>query len=168
MKRAAQTPAQYLGSLPPDRRGAIETVRRVILDHLPKGYEEIVGMGMLMYSVPLTVLSDTYNGHPLCYVALASQKNYMSIYLMSVYGDKPTEAWFRTQFEARGKKLDMGKSCVHFKTVDDLPLDLIGETVAKVPMEKWVSLYRQSRTKAKASRPARSARGTRAARARAR
>ena len=92
----------------------------------------------------------------------------MAVYLMSVYGDKKTLDWFRGRFKASGKKLDMGKSCVRFKTLDDLPLDVIGETIAKVPPEKWISLYEQSRMKARTSRPARAAGGTRAGAARAR
>jgi Domain of unknown function (DU1801) len=161
------TPAAYVKTLPPERQEAIQAVRKVVLDNLPEGYEEIVLGGMLMYSVPLSRLPDTYNGHPLAYVALASQKNYMSLYLMSVYGHKPTEQWFRDQFKARGKKLDMGKSCVRFKQVDDLPLDVIGEVVARIPMEKWISAYQQARTPA-ASRSKQSARGTRGGAARAR
>jgi hypothetical protein len=168
MKSAAKTPSQYLASLPADRQVPITKVRQVILDNLPKGYEEYVLGGMLMYCVPLSRLPNTYNGHPLCYVALASQKNYMSVYLMSVYGDKKTEEWFRSRFKAAGKKLDMGKSCVRFGALDDLPLEVIGETVAKVPMETWVSLYEQSRKPAKASGSTRGARDTRAGAAGAR
>ena len=78
----------------------------------------------------------------------------MALYLMTVYGDKKTEEWFRAEFKARGKKLDMGKSCVRFKTLDDLPLDVIGDLVSRVPMEKWISLYEQSRKQARTSRPA--------------
>ena len=121
-----------------------------------------------MYGVPLKRFPDTYNGHPLCYAALASQKNYMSVYLMNVYGHKETEEWFRAAFKTRGKKLDMGKSCVRFKALDDLPLDVIGEAVAKVPMEKWITLYEQSRKPSRTSRPTRAAGGTRAAAAKAR
>jgi hypothetical protein len=168
MQSKAQTPGQYLEALPVERKSAIEKVRQVILDNLPPGYQESVGAGMLMYGVPLSRFPNTYNGHPLCYVALASQKNYMALYLMTVYGDKKTEEWFRSEFEARGKKLDMGKSCVRFKTPDDLPLDVIGDLVSRVPMEKWISLYEQSRKQARTSRPARAAGGTRAGGATAR
>jgi hypothetical protein len=167
-KSAPQTVRQYLDSLKPDRQQAIEQVRQVILDNLPKGYEESVGLGMLMYGVPLSRYPDTYNGHPLCYAALASQKNYMTVYLMSVYGDKKTEQWFRSRFKAAGKKLDMGKSCVHFKTVDDLPLDVIGEVISKVPVDRWISLYEQSRKKPRTSERTRAAGGTRAGATRAR
>lgn len=168
MQSKATTVKQYLDDLPPERKAAIKKVRQVILDSLPPGYEETVGAGMLMYGVPLKRFPDTYNGHPLCYAALASQKNYMSVYLMNVYGHKETEAWFRAAFKTRGKKLDMGKSCVRFKTLDDLPLDVIGEAVGKVPMEKWITLYEQSRKPSRTSRPIRAAGGTRAAAAKAR
>ncbi len=162
-KTAVTTPSVYVKSLPPDRRAAIGAVRKVILDNLPDGYEEQILAGMLAYVVPFSRLAKTYNGHPLMYVGLASQKNYMSLYLLSVYGHAQTEEWFRTQFKARGKKLDIGKSCVRFRTLEDLPLDVIGEAIAKVPIETWISVYQQSRTKAPASRAARAAGGTRAA-----
>jgi hypothetical protein len=168
MQSQAKTAKQYLDELPPGRKAAITKVRQVILDNLPKGYRESFGAGMLMYGVPLSRFPNTYNGHPLCYAALASQKNYMSVYLMTVYGDKKTEQWFRTEFKTRGKKLDMGKSCVRFNTLDDLPLDVIGEAVALVPMEKWISLYEQSRKPSRTSRAARAAGGTRAGAAKAR
>jgi hypothetical protein len=162
VKSSAPTVSAYLKDLPADRRAAIQAVRKVIVDNLPKGYEEQMLGGMLAYVVPFSRLAKTYNGHPLMYAAVASQKNYMALYLMSVYGHAPTEQWFREQFKARGKKLDMGKSCVRFKTLDDLPLDVIGETIAKIPIDTWVSVYEQSRTQA-ASRTARGASGTRAA-----
>jgi hypothetical protein len=168
-KTAARSADQYLKSLPPDRRAAIATVRQTILANLPKGYEEYFMGGMLMYCVPLTLLPNTYNGHPLGYVALASQKNYMSVYLMSAYGDKKTDQWLRTEFERRGKKLDMGKSCIRFKSVDDLPLDVIGQVIARTPIDAWIKVYQQSREKTAAGRRAASGgRGTRAAAARAR
>lgn len=168
MQSKAKTAKQYLEDLPLERQSAIKKVRQVILDNLPPGYEESVGAGMLMYGVPLSRFPGTYNGQPLCYVALASQKHYMVVYLMTVYGDKKTEQWFRAEFKARGKKLDMGKSCVRFRTLDDLPLDVIGEAVARVPMEKWISLYEQSRKPVRTSRTTRAAGGTRAGAARAR
>jgi len=167
-KRASPTATDYIESLPTERRTAIEKVRQVILDNLPEGYQESVGAGMLMYGVPLSRFPNTYNGQPLCYAALASQKNYMSVYLMSVYGDKKTAQWFRSRFKDAGKKLDMGKSCVRFKALDDLPMDLIGEVIAKVPVDRWISLYEQSRKQARTSRPKRASGGTRAGATRAR
>jgi hypothetical protein len=144
---AAKTVTQYLDSLPADRRAALETVRNVILKNLPKGYQEEMNGGVIAYSVPLSRLPETYNGHPLWYTALASQKNYMVVYLMSVYGDKKTLAWFTSRYKASGKKLDMGKSCVRFKALADLPLDLIGEVIARTPVDDWVKIYQQSRKK---------------------
>jgi uncharacterized protein YdhG (YjbR/CyaY superfamily) len=145
MPKKAATVAQYLAGLPPDRRAALEQVRSVILENLPKGYQESMTWGIPSYEVPLDVLPETYNGKPLGYAALGSQKNYMSLYLMNVYGDKKTEQWFRSAFEARGKKLDMGKSCIRFKKVDDLPLDVVGEAISRTPMDAWVRMYRSSR-----------------------
>jgi hypothetical protein len=145
MKSSAATPDAYVKSLPEDRRQAIAAVREIILDNLPEGYEEIVDFGMLVYVVPLRVLPDTYNGHPLGIVALASQKQYMSLYLMCVYGDAASRKWFEAEFRKAGKKLDMGKSCVRFRTLDDLPLDVIGQAVARVPMKKFLEIYRKSR-----------------------
>jgi hypothetical protein len=160
----ASTPAtvkSYLASLPPDRRAAIQQVRDVILDRLPKGYEEGIAAGALVYSVPLSVLPDTYNGHALWYAALASQKNYMVVYLMSVYGDKDGERKFRARFKEDGKKLDMGKSCVRFKRVEDLSLGAIGDVIARHSVDDWVKVYQSSRAKVK-GQPAKAAGGTRA------
>jgi hypothetical protein len=141
MKSKATTVNEYLDQLPEDRRVAMQAVRKVILKHLPKGYEEVVQYGMLGYVVPLKVFPAGYlnrKTEPIPYVCLGSQKNYMSIYLMSVYGD--AEGKFREEYEATGKKLDMGKSCVRFKKVEDLPLDVIGKAVAKWPMKGYVAM----------------------------
>jgi hypothetical protein len=95
--------------------------------------------------VPLSRLPDTYNGEPLSYVALGSQKNYMSLYLMNIYGDPKAAKWFKSAYKASGKKLDMGKSCVRFNKVEDLPLDVVAEAVGRTPMEDWIRIYRESR-----------------------
>jgi hypothetical protein len=139
------TVAAYLDELPADRREVVSKVREVVRRNLPKGYEELMGYGMIMWSVPLTVLPETYNRHPLCYVALAAQKNYYAIYLMSVYGTAKNARKFQGDYRKTGKRLNMGKSCVRFRKLDDLPLDLIGKTVASVPMEKYVAAYKKSR-----------------------
>lgn len=141
----AQTVKEYLAELPPDRRKEIEAVRKVILANLPKGYEEGMDFGMIVYYIPLSRYPDTYNKHPLAIAALASQKNYMSVYLMCVYGERQYMDWFKKSFEASGKKLDMGKSCVRFKTADDLPLDVIGEAVAKVSVDNYIKHYEKVR-----------------------
>jgi len=143
--KTAQSPDEYLDDLPADRRAAIAAVRAVVRKNLPKGYSEFVSWGMLNYGIPLSRFPNTYNGQPLCYAALAAQKNYCSLYLMSVYGDKKHEARLRDGFKAAGKKLDMGKSCVRFKSPDDLPLDVVGELIASVPVEKWIEIYERSR-----------------------
>ena len=148
MKSKATTIAEYLQQLPADRRAAIEAVRKVVLKNLPAGYEEVLQYGMLGYVVPLKVFAAGYlnrKNEPLPYVCLASQKNYMSIYLMSAYG--VAEAQFRKEYEATGKRLDMGKSCVRFRNVEDLPLDVIGRAVARYPVKKWIEICTASRKK---------------------
>ena len=119
MRSDATTVDEYLSELGDDRRGALSAVRQVILDNLPDGYEEIMQYGMISYVVPLDVLADTYNGQPLMYIALASQRQYMSLYLTNVYGDESVEKWFKERYLATGKKLNMGKSCVRFRKLDD-------------------------------------------------
>ena len=146
MSKAA-TVADYLAELPADRRRTISAVRAVIRKSLPKGYKESVGYGMICYAVPLSTYADTYNGQPLCYAALASQKNYCALYLMNVYGDTQTAKAFRDGFKKACKKLDMGKSCVRFKTADDLPLDVIGKTIAATPVTAFIGQYERTRKK---------------------
>ena len=137
---------EYLASLPADRRAEIEHVRGVVKRNLPAGYEEGVGFGMICYTVPLSAYRDTYNKQPLMYAALASQKNYLSLYLMSVYGDNQLDRQLRAAFAAEKKKLDMGKSCIRFKRADDLPLDAIGDVVAAVPMDRWIEIAKSVRS----------------------
>ena len=139
------TVAEYLAGLPADRRADVARVRRVIRKHLPKGYKEVMGWGMIMYGVPLKVYPDTYNGHPLCYVALAAQKRYSSLYLMSVYGSRELLAELKAGFRLAGKKLDMGKSCIRFKRADDLDLETIGRLVARMPLARYVEIAKAAR-----------------------
>lgn len=141
----APTVENYLDELPDDRRMAVEAIRKVILENLPDGYEEAMNWGMISYQVPLERYPDTYNGQPLGFVALASQKNHMSLYLMCVYADSKAEEWLRVEFEKRGKKLDMGKSCLRFKKLDDLPVDVIGQLVSRTPVDKTIENYERSR-----------------------
>ena len=143
----AKAVQDYLAALPEDRREIVETVRATILANLPAGYEEGMEFGMITYSIPLSRYPKTYNKKPLGYVALASQKNYLSLYLMGVYGNPGGEAEFRARWAKTGKKLDMGKSCVRFKRIDDLPLDLIGEVVAEVSVEKYIEVYETARNR---------------------
>ncbi len=138
---AASTVAEYLAELPEDRRAVIAKVRAIIRKHLPKGYEEVMNFGMINYQVPLKTFPDTYNKQPLCYAGLAAQKNNYAVYLLAVYGDQTLEAWWRAAYKASGKKLDMGKSCVRFKRLEDLPLEVLGECIAKVPLERFLERY---------------------------
>ena len=146
MQIEAETADEYLAALPDDRREAIASVRDVILENLPEGYEEQVLWGMLSYVIPLERYPDTYNGKPLGYVSLASQKNYMSLYLMGIYSDEGNRAWFDAALLERGIKLDIGKSCVRFRDVADLPLDLVGQAVRRIPAEDFIRMYEESRS----------------------
>lgn len=144
---AATSVDHYLASLPPDRRAEIVRVRSVVNAKLPRGYEEGMMYGMIGWYIPLAKYSETYNGQPLCLAGLAAQKQHLALYLMTVYGDPKLEQEFKAGFKAAGKKLDMGKSCVRFKTVEDLPLDLVAEVVGRTPIEDWIRIYRESRAK---------------------
>ena len=145
MQSNAKTAEEYLTELDDDRRQQLATVRNVVLDNLPDGYEEMMLFGMITYAVPLSILPDTYNKQPLMYAALASQKRHMALYLTNVYGDESVEKWFRARYIETGKRLDMGKSCVRFRKLDDLPLELVGEVVAKTPIDEFIEVYRRSR-----------------------
>ncbi len=146
VKSAATTVEQYLAELPVDRREHVGQVRQLVLDNLPTGYEEVMQNGMIGYAIPLERYPKTYNGQPLGYAALAAQKRYISLYLMNVYGAPDSEEWFTKRYLASGKKLGMGKSCVHFKRADDLPLDLIAETIARTSPEEFIATCEASFT----------------------
>ena len=147
MRSSATTPESYLADQPAERRVALGAVRDVIRANLPNGYEESMGSGMLVYGVPLTRYPKTPNKEPLWYVALAAQKSYNSLYLMSVYANRTHEQRLRDGFAKAGKKLDMGKSCIHFQKASDLPLDVIGELIASVPVDEWIAIFEASRRK---------------------
>lgn len=146
MHSDATTPKAYVDSLPPDRRAQIAKVRAVIRKHLPSGYVEAMNWGMIAYEVPLRRCPDTYNGQPLMYAALASQKNHMAVYLSGIYGSEALRQWFEHEYRASGLRMDIGKSCVRFRSVDELPLDLIGEAVAAVPVDEFIGMYEASRS----------------------
>jgi ribosomal protein S7 len=152
MQSKATTVEQYLAELPEDRRAAIQTVRQTILDRLPEGYEEAMNWGMITYQMPLDVYPDTYNRKPLMYAALASQKNYMVVYLMAIYMTEETRQAFEKAYKATGKRYDVGKSCVRFRKLDDLPLDVIGEAIASMPMEEFVNRVKQAHSLRKSKR----------------
>jgi hypothetical protein len=146
----ATTVAAYLAELPEERRPAIEAVRRTILEHLPDGYEEVMNWGMIAYQVPLDVYPDTYNGQPLMLAALASQKNHMAVYLSAIYADEEARARFEEAWRATGKRFDVGKSCVRFRSLEELPLDVIADAVAAFPVDAFVASYEEGRRRARA------------------
>lgn len=146
MRSDANLVEEYLDELPDDRRETVSAVRDVINHHLPEGYEEAMGHGMIGWGIPLADYPDTYNREPLAIAGLASQKNYVALYLMAVYGDAELEGWFREQYAERGLKLDMGKSCVRFKRLDQVPLDVIGEVVRRVPPSRLIERYEAARS----------------------
>ncbi|MBV6491024.1 MAG: hypothetical protein CNCCGFBP_01554 [Fimbriimonadaceae bacterium] len=146
MKSAARTVEEYLAELPDDRREAISVVRETIVAHLPEGVEEGVQYGMIGYYVPHSVYPPGYHcdpRQPLPFASLASQKNHMAIYMMGIYSDEPLANWFRDAWTRAGKKLDMGKSCIRFKKLDDVPLDVLGEAIGKVPVSEYIARYEE-------------------------
>jgi hypothetical protein len=145
VRSGASTVQQYLDSLPADRRVVIAAIREVVLRYLPQGYRETMNWGMISYEIPLEVYPATYNGQPLSYAGLAAQKSHYALYLMAVYGDPTREARLREGFAQAGKKLDMGKSCVRFHRLEELPLDVIGELIASTPPDELIAAYERSR-----------------------
>ena len=147
VKSKASTVEEYISELPEERINDIKAVRNLIIENLPKGYVETMQYGMITYVIPIDRYPNTYNGLPLGYISLASQKNYMALYLMNVYSNKEIESNFKNRYIASGNKLDMGKSCVRFKKLKDLPLDLIGETIAMTSVDDFISVYEKSRNR---------------------
>lgn len=149
---------EYLAELPADRRAVVSTLRDLIVANLPPGYSEGMLYGMIGYAIPLSRYPNTYNGQPLAIAGLASQKGHLSLYLMSVYGDPALCAWFVEQHQKAGKKLDMGKSCIRFRTLDDLELPAIAEVIRRVSVESYIEHYESVRASTKtAKRRAKSA-----------
>jgi hypothetical protein len=144
MPSNAKTVEAYLESLPADRREALTAVRRAIRDALDPDYSEGMQYGMIGYAVPHRVFPAGYHcdpAQPLMFAALASQKGHMSLYLMSVYMDPRDLAWFQDAWKATGRKLDMGKSCIRFRSLADVPLDVVAEAVRRMPAQRYVELY---------------------------
>lgn len=141
----AATAEEYLAELPEDRRAVVSAVRDVVLRNLPRGYRESMGFGMITWGIPLEEYPNTYNGQSLGYAALAAQKNYYALYLMTPYMDPAEEQRLRDDFKKAGKKLDMGKSCLRFKKLDDLPLDVIGRVIASIPPKEYIARYEAAR-----------------------
>jgi len=146
--RPTSSVAALLAKLPPARRAELERVREVVRSHLPTGYEEAVRKQMIVYEVPLERYPDTYNGHPLWYAALAAEKNHLTLHLLAAYGSDALRNKLVAGFRAAGKKLDMGKGCIRFRTADDLALDVVGAVVASTPLDRWVEVAKAARRRA--------------------
>lgn len=148
MQSTAKTPAEYVDSLPDERKIVIENIRKTVLDNLPEGFEETMSYGMLGYVVPHSVYPDGYHCDPktpLPFLSVASQKNFIAFYHMGIYADETLLNWFVTEYPKHCKtKLDMGKSCIRFKKMNDIPLELLGQLVAKMSVQDWISLYEKN------------------------
>lgn len=150
MQSKANTVDDYLQELPPDRREAISQIREILVQHLPPEIEERMQYGMIGYVVPLAVYPPGYLNDPktpLPFAALASQKNYMALYLMHLYSDTKTDQWFRDEYRKSGKKMDIGKSCIRFKKIEDLPLDLVVEALSRITVAEYIQRYEAGRKK---------------------
>jgi hypothetical protein len=137
MQSGATTPQQYLAELPDDKRDVVASLRELVLANLPKGYVETM-KGMLLYEVPLSITGKTYNGKPLMYAAIGAQKNHISLYLCALYCNDNLKVEFEANYSASGKKLDMGKSCLRIKKMDQVDPAAIAQAIAAVPMEEFV------------------------------
>ncbi len=148
MQYEASTPEEYIEMIPEDRKGPISKLREVILKNLPEGFEEGITYKMIGYYVPHSIYPSGYHCDPklpLPFMSIASQKNFIGVYHMGVYSNKELYDWFVEEYGKRCKyKLDMGKSCVRLKRIDDIPYELIGELASKVTVEEWISWYEKS------------------------
>ncbi len=147
-KSNAKTVAAYLKELPADRRAVFAAVLDVVRASVPRGYEEVMTSGYPGWQVPLSRYPDTYNKKPLCYAALAVQKNHNALYLMGVYQSPRQLKALQAAFKKAGKKLAMGKSCVRFKQVEELPLPALGKIIASTTPAAYIAEYERIRGKA--------------------
>ena len=141
VRSAATTVTQYLASLPADRRAVVGAVRALIRKKLPRGYRETMNWGMICYELPLSRYPDTYNGQPLGCAALAAQKNNFALYLWAAYGDPASRKALVEGFKKAGKKLDMGKSCLRFRRLEDLAPEAIGRAISGLPPARLIAQY---------------------------
>ena len=145
MQSEAKTPKDYVDALTPERRKVIKKLRTVVRKALPNGFKETMGYGMIAYVVPLSVYPSGYHckaDTPLPFISLASQKNFVALYHMGIYSDPELMSWFKTEYASRvDGKLDMGKSCIRFKKLDQIPYDLVGELCGRMTAEEWIAAY---------------------------
>ena len=148
MTSEATTVDQYINEAPEDRREALQKLRNVILENLPEGFQEAMGYGMAGYVVPHSIYPSGYHCDPkmpLPFISVASQKNFIAFYHMGIYADETLLNWFVAEYPKHCKtKLDMGKSCIRFKKMNDIPLELLGQLVAKMSVQDWISLYEKN------------------------
>lgn len=145
MQSKATSVDEYIQQLPEDRKEAIEKLRNVILKNIPVGFSEGMGYGMMGYSVPHTIYPSGYHCDPklpLPFAGIASQKNFIAFYHMGIYLNPTLLDWFVNEYPKHSlAKLDMGKSCIRFKKLDQIPYDLIGELMSKMTVKEWIELY---------------------------
>lgn len=145
MQYQATTADDYVSQIPEDRKSVFETLRQTILNNLPKGFEEGIQYGMIGYVVPHSVYPDGYHCDPkipLPFVSIASQKNSINLYHMGIYAKPELYNWFIAEYPKHSsRKLDMGKSCIRFKKIDDIPFDLIAELCTKMTAQEWIDVY---------------------------
>lgn len=148
MKIEATSPADYVSKVPEDRKAAFKKLRQTILDHIPKGFEETMNYGMIGYVVPHSTYPSGYHCDPklpLPFTNIGNQKNFVALYHSGIYADPKVYDWFVSEYPKHCKyKLDMGKSCVRFKKVDDIPFDLIAELMGKFTVDSWITLYEKN------------------------
>jgi hypothetical protein len=148
MQSTAATPELYIESLPDERKAVMQKLRQAIIGHLPKGFNESMGYGMMGYAVPHALYPPGYHcdpKQPLPFLGLASQKNFVALYHMGLYADPELLAWFKAEYPKHAKtKLDMGKSCIRFKKMDDIPYGLVAELMAKMTPQDWIALYEKN------------------------
>jgi len=145
MQSKALTPQEYLSNLPEDRKEVMQKLRNSIIKNIPQGFEEVMSYGMLGFVVPHSIYPDGYHCDPklpLPFMNLASQKNFIALYHMGIYANEQLYHWFVAEYPKHCKaKLDMGKSCIRFKKMDDIPFELIGELAGKVSVTDWIKTY---------------------------
>ena len=141
----ATTVADYIAELPSERAAVVAHVRDLVNQAMPAGYREGIGYGMIGWVVPLDAYPDTYNGQPLAYAGLAAQKHYFSLYLTCVYASPERAKCLKTAFAAAGKRLDMGKSCIRFKRVDQLVEDVLAAEIASTTPAQFIALAEDAR-----------------------
>ena len=145
MQSTAGTPEEYMSSLPEERKPVMTELRKAIIKNLPIGFEEVISYGMLSYVVPHSIYPTGYHCDPkqaLPFLSIASQKNFIAVYHMGLYADQELLNWFVEEYPKHSKiKLDMGKSCIRFKKVDQVPIKLLGELATKVSVEDWIKIY---------------------------